>query len=73
MMGIQLFPTNFNVEEVSSESDNSEESENEEDAEDLNNQDQTIDFNPKHFYWLFNHELKFNKRSNFSVDDDLNP
>ena len=31
------------------------------------------EFNPKHFYWLFNPQLKFNKRHGFCVEDDLNP
>lgn len=31
------------------------------------------EFNPKHFYWLFNPQIKFNKRQAFQVEDDLNP
>ncbi|CDW85236.1 UNKNOWN [Stylonychia lemnae] len=31
------------------------------------------EFNPKHFYWLFNPQIKFNKRKTFCVEDDLNP
>ena len=32
-----------------------------------------FEFNPKNFYWLFNPELKFNKRAGFHIDDDINP
>ena len=31
------------------------------------------EFNPKNFYWLFNPELMFSKRRDFSVDDDIQP
>lgn len=32
-----------------------------------------FEFNPKHFYWLFNPELKFSKRRDFSIEDDIQP
>lgn len=32
-----------------------------------------FEFNPKNFYWLFNPDLKFNKRAGFHIDDDINP
>jgi len=31
------------------------------------------EFNPKNFYWLFNPELKFSKRRDFSLNDDIQP
>ena len=33
----------------------------------------SYEFNPKNFYWLFNPELKFSKRRNFSIDEDIQP
>lgn len=32
-----------------------------------------FEFNPRNFYWLFNPELKFSKRRDFSIEDDINP
>lgn len=71
--GMGLYPA-MSVEEESSDSDQDEEMEIRDDApaEDINQPD-PFEFNPKNFYWVFNPDMKFNSRANFSLDDDINP
>ena len=31
------------------------------------------EFDPKQYYWLFNPQIKFNRRHGFNLDEDLDP
>ena len=70
---MNLYPA-ISVDEESSDSDD-EEMLQEEDQEPSQSPRQMYpyQFNPKNFYWLFNPELKFSKRHDFSLDEDIQP
>ena len=61
---MNLYP-HISVEEESSDSC--------EEEEDDRLEGNALEFNPKNFYWVFNPEMNFSSRKDFSIADDINP